>query len=195
MPELPPQFDLRRRVAVVTGAAGLLGREHALALLEVGAAVALLDVDPERLTERQRELSTSGDVAAFACDITDADAVAAVRDQVVDRFGRVDVLVNNAANNPAVDSSGSVALSRLEHFPIDQWNADMAVGLTGAFLCAREFGGWMADHDGGAILNIASDLAVIAPDQRLYRQEGVPDDQQPAKPVELLRRQDRACSD
>ena len=183
MAELPRPFDMTGRVAVVTGAAGLLGREHALALLEVGAAVALLDVDPGRLAERERELAASGDVAAFACDITDSAAVDAIRDQVVERFGRVDVLVNNAANNPAVDSTGSVALSRLENFPVEQWDADVAVGLTGAFLCARAFGGWMADHDGGAILNIASDLAVIAPDQRLYRQEGVPDDQQPAKPV------------
>jgi NAD(P)-dependent dehydrogenase (short-subunit alcohol dehydrogenase family) len=63
------------------------------------------------------------------------------------------------------------------------WNADIAVGLTGAFLCSRIFGQEMAKRSSGVIVNISSDLGVIAPDQRLYRKEGLPDDQQPVKPV------------
>jgi NAD(P)-dependent dehydrogenase (short-subunit alcohol dehydrogenase family) len=73
--------------------------------------------------------------------------------------------------------------SRLENFPLATWNADIAVGLTGAFLCSRIFGQQMVAQNSGVILNIASDLAVIAPDQRLYRKDGLPDDEQPVKPV------------
>ena len=74
--------------------------------------------------------------------------------------------------------------SRLENFPLDDWNSQMAVGLTGAFLCSKVFGSAMADdRRGGVILNIASDLSVLSPDQRLYRRDGWADDKQPVKPV------------
>jgi NAD(P)-dependent dehydrogenase (short-subunit alcohol dehydrogenase family) len=100
------------------------------------------------------------------------------------RCGPVDVLVNNAVIDPKVSSDGGgPELSRLEHFPLESWNAEVAVGLTGAFLCARTFGSAMAARGGGVILNIASDLSVIAPDQRLYRKDGVAEDAQPVKPV------------
>jgi len=71
----------------------------------------------------------------------------------------------------------------LENFPLEMWDKDVAVGLTGSFLCSRVFGAAMAAAGGGVILNVASDLGVIAPDQRIYRQEGLPEDQQPVKPV------------
>jgi NAD(P)-dependent dehydrogenase (short-subunit alcohol dehydrogenase family) len=175
------RFDMTGRVAVVTGGAGLLGAEHAAALVEVGAAVVLLDLNADRLDARARELGTS--VEGMVCDITDGAAVERARDKIVARQGRVDVLVNNAANDPKVGPDANLGLSRLEQFPDEQWHADLAVGLTGAYLCAKSFGSWMAAHGGGAILNVASDLAVIAPDQRLYRQAGLAEDEQPVKPV------------
>jgi NAD(P)-dependent dehydrogenase (short-subunit alcohol dehydrogenase family) len=75
------------------------------------------------------------------------------------------------------------AWSRLERFPVEQWDADIAVGLTGAFLCSQTFGTEMARRGKGVVLNIASDLAIIAPDQRIYRQPDRSEDQQPVKPV------------
>jgi NAD(P)-dependent dehydrogenase (short-subunit alcohol dehydrogenase family) len=102
---------------------------------------------------------------------------------ILDRFGRVDILINNAANNPKIEASSGSAWSRFEQFPLDVWEADLSVGLTGAFLCSQVIGSEMARRKKGVILNIASDLAVIAPDQRLYRQDGLPDSQQPVKPV------------
>jgi NAD(P)-dependent dehydrogenase (short-subunit alcohol dehydrogenase family) len=97
----------------------------------------------------------------------------------------VDILVNNAAIDPKVKGNqGVVETSRLENFPREQWDLQIAVGLTGAFHCSQVFGTEMARRgQGGVILNIASDLSVLAPDQRLYRKQGLPADQQPVKPV------------
>jgi len=125
------------------------------------------------------------DAIGLAADITQLAEVERVRDGLLARFGHIDILINNAANNPKVEAGGSSpqAWSRLENFPLEIWNDDLRVGLTGSFLCSRVFGSEMAKQGKGVILNIASDLAVIAPDQRLYRQEGLPEDQQPVKPI------------
>ena len=177
-------FELRDRVIIITGAAGLLGRRHAEAVAEMGGVPVLLDINLEKSRIMADDLSRrfGTPAAAFAVDITDPSAVAASRDAIVSRFGRIDGLINNAANNPKVED-GTATWSRLENFPMEMWAADLAVGLTGAFLCAKIFGTEMARRGGGVILNIASDLALIAPDQRIYRAPGLPDDQQPVKPV------------
>jgi NAD(P)-dependent dehydrogenase (short-subunit alcohol dehydrogenase family) len=120
---------------------------------------------------------------AIRADITQPAQVEAVLAEVLVRYQRVDILINNAANNPKIESAGDTEFSRLEHFPLKQWEADLAVGLTGAFLCSQILGAEMARRRSGVILNVASDLAVIAPDQRLYRRDDVPEDRQPVKPV------------
>jgi NAD(P)-dependent dehydrogenase (short-subunit alcohol dehydrogenase family) len=99
------------------------------------------------------------------------------------RWGGVGILVNNAAIDAKVEEGSAFEASRLETFDRRRWDAEIAVGLTGAFLCAQAFGTAMAAKGRGVILNIASDLSVFAPDQRLYRQEGLPEDRQPVKPV------------
>ncbi len=173
------------RVAVVTGGAGLLGQQHAEALSAFGAVPVLIDVTADRPGLDSASLSRrfGPQASVQIADITDADAVHALAARVLDRYGRVDILVNNAANNPKIEGSAEVEFSRLENFPLSQWHADIAVGLTGAFLCSREFGAAMAERGGGVILNVASDLALIGPDQRLYQKSGLPDDRQPVKPV------------
>jgi NAD(P)-dependent dehydrogenase (short-subunit alcohol dehydrogenase family) len=174
-------FDLTGKRALVTGAAGLLGGEHATALCEIGAATILTDIDETRLAERVQALSGnhSGLVSAATMDVTSECSIRAV----LDACGPIDVLVNNAAVDPKVNRTGGLELSRLENIPLAEWDRQLAIGLTGAFLCSRVFGAEMAGRGGGAILNIASDLSVIAPDQRLYREEGLADDIQPVKPV------------
>ncbi|WP_245987094.1 SDR family oxidoreductase [Azospirillum thermophilum] len=169
------------RTVVVTGGAGLLGRRHAAAAAELGATVVLLDLDGEAAAAAAAGLPGA---IGLACDITRPPAVEAALACILDRTGRIDALVNNAANNPKVeDGAGGGHWSRLENLPLEVWNQDIAVGLTGAFLCSRVFGSRMAEAGSGVILNIASDLAVIGPDQRLYRQPGLTDDRQPSKPV------------
>jgi NAD(P)-dependent dehydrogenase (short-subunit alcohol dehydrogenase family) len=117
-------------------------------------------------------------------DITRLEAVEASQQAVVQRFGDIHILVNNAARNPKVENSAEKNFSRLENFPSEQWQLDLDVGLGGAFNCAKVYGGHMAEASiRGVIVNIASDLGVIAPDQRLYKVEGRPAHLQPVKPV------------
>ncbi len=181
-------FDLSGRVAVVTGGAGLLGYFHGAILAAAGAHVVLLDLAQANPSLRadQLQLAHGPECLGLSADITSEASLLQARDQVIATFGRVDILINNAANNPKVEADPQgepKQWSRLENFPVEVWNADIAVGLTGAFLCSRIFGAEMVKRNAGVIVNVASDLGVIAPDQRLYRKEGLPDDQQPVKPV------------
>jgi len=183
-PPLPKSFDLSGRTALVTGAGGLLGPQHAIALAELGARVLLADIDQaraENAAARVRAEVAGADAGAVLLDVTDPEMVRTLSDGC----GRVDILVNNAAIDAKVTAQPGVANgSRLEGFTPKQWNLEVAVGLTGAMLTSQVFGTRMAAHGGGVILNIASDLAVIAPDQRLYRLDGVASEQeQPVKPV------------
>ena len=182
------KFDLTGKTALITGAAGLLGMEHAAALLESGATVVLTDIGEQQLLAACSSLSEVADAAHIltkVMDVSQPDAVRAVAEELVARGHRIDILVNNAAIDPKVKGDvGVLETSRLENFPLDQWDLQVAVGLTGAFLCSQIFGGAMAsDGKGGVILNIASDLSVFSPDQRLYRKDGLADGMQPVKPV------------
>jgi NAD(P)-dependent dehydrogenase (short-subunit alcohol dehydrogenase family) len=182
------KFDLAGKTALITGAAGLLGREHAAALLESGATVLLTDIGQERLEEARDllgEHAYKSQILIATLDVSQPASVSLLAQQLAAENRRIDVLVNNAAIDPKVTvNDGLVESSRLENFPLDQWHLQLAVGLTGAFLCSQVFGGAMArDGKGGVILNIASDLSVFSPDQRLYRKPGVAPDLQPVKPV------------
>jgi NAD(P)-dependent dehydrogenase (short-subunit alcohol dehydrogenase family) len=178
-------FDLTGRVAVITGGAGLLGYKHAEAIAAAGGFPVLVDLAMAAPEAKADQLTRAFGVRALGCttDITKPDEVKSLLASVLEQFGTVDILINNAANNPKVEESDGQAWSRLEQFSLDAWEADLAVGLTGAFLCSQVIGSEMARRKKGVILNIASDLAVIAPDQRLYRQDGIAEDRQPVKPV------------
>jgi NAD(P)-dependent dehydrogenase (short-subunit alcohol dehydrogenase family) len=178
-------FDIPGRVAVITGGAGLLGEQHARVVASAGGTPVLLDLNADRAAEIARGLSTEFGVPAIGvgANIIDRGNLEAVLGDVLSRLGRVDILINNATNNPKVEDSGAVNFSRFENFPMEQWTGDLGVGLTGAFLCSQVFGSEMARRRRGVIVNIASDLAIIAPDQRIYRRDGLPDDRQPVKPV------------
>ena len=184
---MPPAnlFDLTGRVAIITGGAGLLGEQHARIVAQAGGTPVLVDVDADRAKEKACELTGEFGVpaSAIAADITDRGGVQDILRRTLEQHGRVDVLINNAANNPRMEQPNEVNFSRFEHFPLEQWHDDLAVGLTGAFLCCQVIGTEMARRGRGVIVNVASDLALIGPDQRLYRKEGLPDHLQPVKPV------------
>jgi len=178
-------FDLTGRVAVITGGTGLLGQQHAEAVAGAGGIPVLADIYVSKLDihspEFNRRFGSSASVVQV--DITSPASVQSLLDTVLRKYGRVDILINNAANNPKMEKTSEVEFSRLENFPLEQWQADLSVGLTGAFLCSQVIGTEMAKRKSGVIVNVASDLAVIAPDQRLYRKPELPPDQQPVKPV------------
>jgi len=182
------KFDLTGKTALITGAAGLLGIEHALALLESGATLVLTDISAIALDTAAQYLSQLCDpslIRTAVMDVTDPSAICGVSEMLSSQGLRVNILINNAAIDPKVNGDhGVLEASRLECFSLEQWDLQVAVGLTGAFLCSQVFGSAMSrDGNGGVILNIASDLSVFAPDQRLYRRHDVPDELQPVKPV------------
>jgi NAD(P)-dependent dehydrogenase (short-subunit alcohol dehydrogenase family) len=179
-------FDLTDRTAIITGGAGLLGVEHGHALAEQGATVILADLDDGALQRAVSAINNAGhrgNAHARVMDVTSEAGIVAIAHEMDREFGGVHILVNNAAIDPKVQSDGLIESSRLEHFSLDAWRLQVDVGLTGAFLCAKVFGTRMAQVGHGVILNIASDLSVFAPDQRLYQKPGLPWDHQPVKPV------------
>jgi len=180
------KFTLKGKVALITGASGLLGVEHTNALLELGATVVMTDIDKVGLDNAFNDLISVYDKKNVICkimDVTSQKSILYVANELKNDGVNVDILINNAAIDPKVQADTVVETSRLENFLVDDWNFQISVGLTGAMLCAQVFGSDMAKRGNGVILNIASDLSVFAPDQRLYKKAGLQSDQQPVKPV------------
>jgi NAD(P)-dependent dehydrogenase (short-subunit alcohol dehydrogenase family) len=178
-------FSLEKKVIVVTGGVGLMGEKHAEAIMEFGGIPLLLDIDDKkgRIIEDSLNNSFEQNCKFIKCDITKEEQVKEINNWIVSKFNRIDGLINNAAINPKYDSIKSNNKSRLENFDISKWNEDLSVGLTGALICSKVFGYEMSKSNGGVILNISSDLGLIAPDQRIYEKVGIASDEQPVKPV------------
>jgi NAD(P)-dependent dehydrogenase (short-subunit alcohol dehydrogenase family) len=150
-----PLADLDGRVAVVTGAARGIGAATAALLAERGARVLILDIDAEALTETERDLRRRGlGVRASVCDVADEAAVAAEVEELRDREGRCDGLVNNA---------GIIEWSELQSLDLAGWDRVLRNNLTSCFLCSRGFGGLMLEREHGSIVNVAS-VAGTAPE-------------------------------
>jgi NAD(P)-dependent dehydrogenase (short-subunit alcohol dehydrogenase family) len=182
-----PNFDLNGKWALITGGAGLLGKEHALALLEVGANIVLWDINRENLMKINSDLTrnfSKKTIITSVVDISKEDEVFEACKKLDSKGITISILINNAAINPKYGSENTeIAFSRVENLSLDDWNYQVSVGLTGAFICSKNFGTKMAANNSGVILNISSDLSVIAPDQRLYKLSGVMDNSQPVKPI------------
>lgn len=179
------KFNLGGKVAIITGGAGLLGVKHAEAIAEAGGIPVLWDINFQAVQDRSREIAKKYNVSCLgmSIDITSPENVKSGVNEVLKTLRRVDILINNAANDPKVALGEGQAWSRLEDFSLEIWQKDINVGLTGAFLCSQIVGTYMASRGCGVILNIASDLGVIAPDQRIYRKEDIDENEQPVKPV------------
>jgi NAD(P)-dependent dehydrogenase (short-subunit alcohol dehydrogenase family) len=161
-------MSLQDRVAIVTGALGLLGREHCRALAEAGARVVVADLDGDAAARFAAELPGA---VGLALDVTRRASIEALRDELLRRFDRIDVLVNNAAINDKVEgATGDLAeASKFERYPLELWQRSMDVNVTGAFLCCQVIGAVMASRGSGSIVNIASTYGLVAPDQSLYK--------------------------
>ena len=181
------KFDLTKKLALITGAAGLLGYEHAYALLESNCKIIITDIDFKRLTNLKQTLNhqfPNCEIYIYEMDVTSFESIKSVQKQLLAKNLSLDILINNAAIDPKVKESNSLDNSRVENFSKEDWDLQISVGLTGAFQCCQIFGSFMASQKkGGVILNIASDLSVIAPDQRIYKKKNLSDDVQPVKPI------------
>jgi len=181
------KFDLSNSWALITGSAGLLGLEHSRALLEAGANVVLQDIDTDKLNRAKLILEAEYPVNTIrisSSDITSESSMFALLNNLESDRISISILINNAGINPKYAQVSTLGVkSRVEHFDLEDWENHIRVGLTGAFICSKIFGTEMAKSGGGVIVNIASDLSVIAPDQRLYEKVGVSSNEQPVKPV------------
>ena len=179
-------FSLNNKVIIITGAEGLLGRMHVEAVAAYGGIPVLLDLKLPELNKLKAEIDAKYNISsvAYEVDITDEKQVEKNAKDIFVKYGRIDGLVNNAANNPKVESNSNENFSRLENFPLDTWSQDLSVGLTGSFLCAKHYGYYISQNTfGGSIINVSSDLGLIAPDQRLYAKPDLKEMDQPVKPV------------
>jgi NAD(P)-dependent dehydrogenase (short-subunit alcohol dehydrogenase family) len=185
--DISSRFNNFNKWGLITGACGLLGQKHALALLETGASVVLTDIDEKLLIKTKLLLESdkySGQIINCVMDVSSEPSIKNAFKLLLNKNIHIDILINNAALNPKQSSlKNNIRTTRLENFSLDRWNLEISVGLTGAYLCSKIFGSAMAENNGGVILNIASDLSVIAPDQRIYRQDGVANEMQAVKPV------------
>lgn len=156
-------------MAIVTGGAGLLGRQHASAIAGAGGHVAIVDLDANAAAAAL-QIETESGVAALgiAADITDKAAVERMVARVIERFGRIDILINNAALTVKGGGAAGDYFAPFEDYPLDLWQKALDVNLTGAFLCCQAVGRHMAAARRGVILNIASDVGTISPDHRIY---------------------------
>jgi NAD(P)-dependent dehydrogenase (short-subunit alcohol dehydrogenase family) len=177
-------FSLKGRVIVITGAGGLLGRQHAEIIAKAEGIPILLDINLELISEIAKDFNSRYGInsSAYVVDITAESEIQKNCEVILNKYGKIDGLINNAANNPKMENSDQRNFSRLENFPALSWDNDLAVGLKGAFLCCKHYGK-VISKQGGSIINISSDLGIIAPDQRLYRIQGIAEDLQPVKPV------------
>jgi len=170
-----PLFDLLGRVAVLTGGAGLLGRQFARTLLLAGARVVIADIDgAAAATEAAAAVDAAGGEAmAWEVDVRSQEDVAAMMDATISRWGRLDILINNAAIDPKANGeTGNALAGGFEDFPLSSWQQSIDVNLTGAFICAQAAGRAMTLAGRGVIVNISSTYGLVAPDQRLYQRDG-----------------------
>ncbi len=179
-------FDLSSKRAVVTGAAGLLGRVFVAALSELGAEVHLLDLSTEMVDLSAERLSASGSgIVHHNCDLRDEDAVESTFSRIGDT-GTLDILVNSAAIDPKVPAGQpGHRPGRLTDYPLELWKQSLDVNLTGMFLATRACCRTMerqGDSGRGSIVNISSTYGLRGPDQRIYESAG--DDSPFVKPVD-----------
>jgi len=166
MSTLASTFDLTGRVAVVTGGAGLLGRQFCRTLAEAGASVLVADMDKVAAQKVADEIVAWGwKSVPQTTDVGDPKSVEEMTAVAIKTFGKLDILVNSAALDPKFDQHGRGKHgSAFEDYPLPAWDAAIRVNLTGAFLCSQAAVKAMLKQGGGVIINICSTYGLVGPD-------------------------------
>ena len=177
-------FNLEKGAYLVTGGLGFLGTYHCKAIAAFGGIPIALDLNKNYGDDLKKEIKNDYgvDLHCYETDITSKKDLKITADSIKNKFV-IKGLINNAARNPIVSKVGLQNKSRFENYSIDEWDKDLKVGLTGAFLCTQIFGSIMNQNDGGSIINISSDLGLISPKQSLYSDSNTPESERSVKPV------------
>jgi NAD(P)-dependent dehydrogenase (short-subunit alcohol dehydrogenase family) len=164
------RFDLSGKVAVVTGGTGLLGSAYCAALAEHGAQVVVADLKAADPVSRARSIQSPEGRAALGvvCDVSEEADVVNLFAQTMDRFGRVDVVLNNAAATGEHLMRQGAVFTSFEESTLAVWESALRVNLTGVYLVAREGGKAMLKSGGGSMINVSSTYGVVGPDHRIY---------------------------
>ncbi len=177
-------FDLTNKVTLITGAGGLLGPKHAEALLEFGSTVILTDIDVDSLKNKYDHLCKkfgSNNIHMEVMDVTNRESI----ENICNKFPKIDILINNAAKDPKVKKGKDnlTIETRFENMTEEYFKEGIDAIIYGTFLTTQLVCNKMLENGGGVVLNISSDLGVIAPDQRIYRDEEKEENQQNVKPI------------
>lgn len=168
------KFSLAGKTSLVTGGAGLLGREFARTLAEAGSTVFLADVDQESVDIAVNGLKTHNDkVQGLVMDVTQPESVIKAMDDIIAITGRMNVLVNSAALDPKFDPEHPQKLDNaFEEYSLQQWQQGLDVNLTGVFLVTQAACRLMVKQGSGSIINLCSTYGLVGPDQRIYEKAG-----------------------
>lgn len=163
-------------MALITGGAGMLGRQHAEVVAEAGGHPVLIDLAAAAPADAAAEIETrfGGAALGLVADISSEQEAQGAVEAARDRFGRIDILINNASLTVKGGAQGQAGyFAPFEEYPVELWRRGLDVGLTGAFLMCRAAGPAMVEGGAGVILNIASTAGLVGPDHRIY--EGTTD--------------------
>lgn len=176
MSDIFEKFSLKDRTAIVTGGAGLLGKEFCRTLAQAGAQVVVADLNYGAAQQVADDLVNDGfKGCAVGVDVTHPDSVKAMVDAALAISGRLDVLVNSAAMDPKFDSSQQGQhRNTFEDYPVEAWRQALDVNLTGMFLCCQAASRPMLAQNSGSLINICSTYGLVGPDQRIYERPGQP---------------------
>lgn len=167
------KYDLRNKYCLITGAAGLLGEEHAHSLLEINANVILTDIDIKKLNFVKKRLIKKYPMSKIfitKMDVSKESSIKKVVKNLKKKKVKLYCLINNAAIDAKIKKNQKMSnSSSFEKVLLQDWERHLSVGLTGAMLCSKYFGRMIVSNkNGGVIINVASDLSVIAPNHRIY---------------------------
>ena len=136
-------FTLKDKIIIVTGAGGLLGFEYCKAIINAKGTPILIDINEKLLKSKVVELKDKYPNCicdGYVVDITNEKFLKENCSEIITKYGKIDGLINNAANNPKIEDSDEINFSRLENFNLDIWQNDLNIGLLGSFLCIKHYG-------------------------------------------------------
>jgi len=162
------KFDLTGKIAIITGASGLLGKQFVNTLLDANASVVAVDLDRSNEIDK---LVNKDNFLFFKTDITKDNQVSKLVKNVLKRFSGIDILINSAAIDPKFDNDNFSENNSFENFSMEYWKKSIDVNLTGAFLCSQYVGREMVKEKKGNIINIASTYGMVGPNQSIYKKK------------------------